>query len=114
MNTPVHSPAVDAVMAAQHPKPSDGGPCATCAFRAGTEANKTEHTQVLVRLSVEGFRYFYCHEQTQLCRGYIAAMNLRGVPKTRDERRLSEAAGSAADVLERCISAAKAYELARQ
>lgn len=107
---PIHSPSVDAVMAAQHPKPSDGGPCATCAFRPGTQANTTEHTQALVRLCVEGIREFHCHEKPQLCRGFIAALNLRGVPKTRDERRHSEAAGFAADVLAQCIAMAKAID----
>lgn len=108
--SPIESPSVDAVMAAQHPSPSSGGPCATCAFRPGTEANETEHTQALVRLCVEGFREFHCHERPQLCRGYIAALNLRGVPKTKADQRHAEAAGEAADVLAQCITLAKAFD----
>lgn len=106
----IYSPSVDIVMAASHPKPSDGGPCATCAFRSGSQANLTEHTQALVRFCVEGFREFHCHEKPQLCRGFIAAMNLRGVPKTKAERKQSDAAGAAADVLSQCIAMAKAFD----
>lgn len=108
--SPIDSPSVDAVMQATHPTPANGGPCATCAFRPGSEANRTEHTQALVRLSVEGFREFHCHEKPQLCRGYIAAANLRGVPRTKAERRQAEAAGAAADMLAECISMAKAFD----
>lgn len=88
----IASPASDAVLAAQHPSPEQGGPCATCAFRPGTEASETEHTAVLARLCVEGGRQFWCHEKTQLCRGWIAAVNLRGVP-------FNEMAGACADYL---------------
>ena len=76
----ISSPAVDAVLAATHPSPEAGGPCATCAFRNGTEANLTEHTQILVRACVEGMRLFHCHEKAGLCKGYIAAANRRGAP----------------------------------
>lgn len=80
--TDIESPASDAVLAASHPSPECGGPCATCAFRPGTEANRSRHTLALARLCVEGITEFKCHEQTQLCRGWIAAVNLRGFPKT--------------------------------
>ncbi len=93
------SPACDAVMAAKHPSPAAGGPCATCAFRPGTEANLTPSTVELARLSVEGFREFFCHERPQVCRGFNAAMNLRGVPTTDDDRKWSEMAGHGADIL---------------
>ncbi len=100
------SPACDAVMAAEHPSPEDGGPCATCAFRPGTEANRSAHTVELARLSVEGLRPLYCHEQAQLCRGYVAAVNLRGVPQDDADRRWCEVAGFTADILQRCIASA--------
>lgn len=97
----VPSAASDAVIAAIHPSPEAGGPCATCAFRRGTEANQTAHTIQLARLCVEGA--FYCHEQPQLCRGFIAAIYLRGVPDTEDAQRWSEVAGHAADMLALCV-----------
>ena len=50
----VPSAASDAVIAANHPAPEQGGPCATCAFRPGTEANLSPHTMQLARLCVEG------------------------------------------------------------
>lgn len=95
----IPSAACDAVVAAEHPSPENGGPCATCAFRPGTEANQTAHTVELARLCVEGFRAFHCHERQQLCRGFIAALNLRGVPENDDDRKWAETAGHAADIL---------------
>lgn len=106
----VPSPACDAVLAAAHPSSADGGPCATCAFSPGTQANQAEHTMELARLCVEGFRTFSCHEQPQLCRGFIAAINLRGVPQDEDDRRWCVVAGDAADFLSRCIDVAKQAE----
>lgn len=106
------SAACDAVMAAVHPSPEAGGPCATCAFRPGTEAHRSPHTVALARLCVEGGRAFSCHEQLQLCRGFIAAINLRGAPRDEDDRRWSVVAGDAADILGTCIEAAKANERA--
>ena len=106
----VPSPASDAVMAAEHPSDADGGPCATCAFRPSTEANRSAHTVQLARLCVEGFRTFHCHEHPRLCRGYVAALNLRGVPQDEDDRRWSIVAGDAADILQRCIDAAVAAD----
>lgn len=105
--TSVPSAASDAVMAAQHPSPEDGGPCATCAFRPGTQANGTPYTVALARLCVEGSRLFYCHENPQLCRGFVAAINLRGVPEDEEHRRWCDVAGHAADMLQMCIEAAK-------
>lgn len=106
----VQSPATDAVIAAHHPAPCDGGPCATCAFRPGTEANLTEHTITLARLCVEGGRMFSCHERPGLCRGFVAAINLRGVTEDEEAKRWSIIAGEAADILSRCIDAAKAVD----
>lgn len=104
------SDASDLVMAGDHPPHEAGGPCATCAFRAGSEANRTEHTVMLARLCVEGFRPFHCHEHPHACRGWIAAINLRGAPETEEERRWSIVAGDAADVLGVCIDRAKAED----
>lgn len=101
------SAAANAVEDADQPSPEQGGPCTTCAFRPGTEANTTEHTRTLAALCVEGFRLFGCHESGGACKGFIAALNLRGVPETEDDRRWSEVAGMAADALDRCISAAR-------
>jgi hypothetical protein len=95
----VPSPACDAVEAAEHPSPEAGGPCATCAFRPGTEANTSWWTRDLARLCVEGTRTFQCHEQPQLCRGFIAAINLRGPTETDDAKKWNECAGFAADML---------------
>jgi hypothetical protein len=95
----VESPACDIVMAAEHPAWKDGGPCHDCAFRAGTEANRAEYTVALARFCVEGFREFDCHINPGLCRGFIAALNLRGVPQTEDDRRHADACGAAADLL---------------
>jgi hypothetical protein len=107
----VPSAASDEVMAAAHPPPDAGGPCASCAFRAGTEANMTEHTVTLARLCVESLRPFYCHERPGLCRGFIAAINMRGVPEDEEDRRWRVVAGDAADILGACIAAAKAEDL---
>lgn len=96
---PIPSAACDAVLAAEHPSPEEGGPCATCAFRVGTEPNKSEHTVALARLCVEGFRMFHCHEKPGLCRGYVAAANLRGLPGTEEEIRRAAVYGCAADLL---------------
>lgn len=98
--------AVAIVLAANHPSPENGGPCWTCAFRPGTEASTTEHTRELARLCVEGLRAFHCHERPQLCRGFVAAVNLRGVPETEDDRRYAEACGVAADLLGELIGRA--------
>lgn len=102
----VPSPASDAVMTAAHPSPEDGGPCGGCAFREGTEANRSEHTVTLARLCVEGLTPFQCHEKPQLCRGWIAAVNLRGAPETDDDRRWSECAASASEIVATLIDAA--------
>ena len=106
----VPSAACDLVLGACHPSPGAGGPCATCAFRVGTEANRTASTMQLARLCVEGFRPFDCHEQSQLCRGYIAALNVRGVPVDDDDRKWSEVARFSADLLGACIAAEKAAD----
>jgi len=106
----VPSAASDAVLAADHPTQEAGGPCATCAFRHGTEANTSEHTVILARLCVEGLRPFYCHEQPGLCRGFVAAANLRGVPQNEDERRWQAVNAFAADTYSDMITAAKATE----
>lgn len=108
---PCPSPAADAVLAATHPEPECDGPCATCAFRPDTEANQSEHTMELARLCVEGIVPFHCHERPQLCRGFVAAVNLRGAPETDEDRKWRECAAFAADVLGQCIrSAVEAQE----
>lgn len=104
------SPAFDAVVAADHPAPEAGGPCSTCAFRPGTQANQRAHTVELARLCVEGIEPFLCHEQPQACRGWIAAVNLRGEPETEDDLKWVECARAAAEILGRCIDAAKAAD----
>lgn len=101
----VTSEACDLVLAANHPSPEDGGPCVTCAFRPDTEANRTPHTWTLARLCVEGAREFRCHEKPQLCRGFVAAINVRGLPETEDEARWVQVSGMAADILQRAIEA---------
>lgn len=103
---PLLSPSMDVVLQADHPDPANGGPCETCAFRRGTEANQTPHTMALARACVEGLRPFHCHERPQLCRGFIAAANLRGVPKTDEDRRRMHAARMVADVLGDAIALA--------
>lgn len=67
----------EAVSEAEHPSPDAGGPCATCAFRPGSEASQTAHTVSIAKLCVEGIVPFHCHEKPQLCRGFIAAANAR-------------------------------------
>lgn len=114
MKSQIPSPACDAVLAGDHPAWESGGPCATCAFRPGTEAATTQHTVELARLCVEGFRYFGCHEHAGLCRGYVAAMNLRGVPQDEDDRRWSIVAGEAADILQMAIEAGIAADAVDQ
>lgn len=99
----VPSPASDAVMNAEHPCHADGGPCDGCAFRRGTEANTTWHTSELARLCVEGLTPFMCHEHPGLCRGFVAAINLRGAPEDEDDRRWMECARFSADVLSDAI-----------
>lgn len=106
----VPSAASDAVIAAVHPSPENGGPCATCAFRPGTEANRTMHTIELARLCVEGLRLFYCHEHPGLCRGYVAAVNLRGVPESEDDKRWAEVSGMVADMFADMIADAKQHD----
>lgn len=106
----VPSAASDTMIAADHPSAADGGPCETCAFRRGTEANRTAHTMELARLCVEGIVPFHCHEQPQLCRGFVAAVNLRGAPVDEEDRRWKEVAAFAADLLGACIDAAKAED----
>lgn len=107
------SPACAAVEGAEKPAADAGGPCATCAFRPGTEANGTDYTVTLAALCVEGFREFGCHEHPRLCRGYIAALNLRGVPSGEEDRRWSECAGWLADQLSNAIiSAVEAENIA--
>jgi hypothetical protein len=100
------SQACQIVAAANLPSPESGGPCATCAFRKGTEANASAHTTELAALCVEGLREFHCHEKPQLCRGFIAAANLRGVPQDEEDRHWMEVAGEAADILAMCIERA--------
>lgn len=107
MKSGVPSPASDAVTAAEHPSPECGGPCATCAFRPGTQASETWHTVELARLCVEGLVPFHCHERPGLCRGFVAAANLRGAPETEDDRRWMEVNRIAADLMARAIAAGK-------
>lgn len=103
----VPSEASDVVSAHVHPSYADGGPCDGCAFRGGSEASRTAHTVELARLCVEGLRLFHCHEHPGLCRGYVAAVNLRGVPSTDEDRKWADVAGHAADIIAECITAAK-------
>jgi hypothetical protein len=106
----VPSGASDVVMTAVHPSHEEGGPCSECAFRRGTEASNTPHTVALARLCVEGSRPFHCHVHPGLCRGYVAAANVRGVPSDDDDERWAIVAGHASDVIGICIDAAKAAE----
>lgn len=110
MRSGVPSPACDVVMAAEHPSPECGGPCATCAFRSGTQANTAWHTVELARLCVEGLVPFYCHEQPQMCRGFVAAANLRGVPESEDDKRWAAVNAIAADMMATAIEHAKAAD----
>lgn len=106
----VPSPACDAVLNADQPSHEDGGPCHDCALRRGSEASQTAHTVELARLCVEGIRPFYCHVHPGVCRGWVAAVNLRGAPQDEDDRRWMEVAAHAADVLGMCIRAARDEE----
>lgn len=108
----IPSAAADAVIAADHPSPENGGPCATCAFRPGTQANQSWYTMALARMCVEGITPFSCHEQPQACRGWIAAVNLRGAPNTEDDRRWCEASRAGAELIAACIDSAKQAEQA--
>lgn len=104
------SSAFDAVVEAEHPSPADGGPCATCAFRKGTEANSMPHTVELAKLCVEGVTPFDCHERPRLCRGWIAAVNLRAaageVTDDEESRRYRDVMRFAADTFGRAIDVA--------
>lgn len=107
---PNETGAFDAVAGANHPTPEQGGPCATCAFRPGTEAHRTVHTQMLARLCVEAIEPFQCHEKPQACRGWIAAVNLMSqMPDfDSDERKKHrEVSAMAAETVGLCISDAK-------
>lgn len=106
MNNPIPSAACDLVMAAPHPTPEDGGPCKTCAFRVGTYPHQQKLTVTLARSCVEGLRQFHCHEKPGLCKGYIAAANLRGTEFTEE----SEAYGVIADFLGDCQTTAAALQ----
>jgi hypothetical protein len=68
----------------------------------------------LARLCVEGIRPFYCHEKPGLCRGYVAALNLRGVPSDDDDRKWQEVARFSADLLSDLIADAKRVQEASQ
>lgn len=100
------SQAFDLVVEDDH-KPSDdaGGPCATCAFRKGTEANRTSHTVELAKFCVEGISPFDCHEHKRLCRGWIAAVNLKAQVGDMDDKKIA-ACRLAAELFGRCIDAA--------
>lgn len=91
-------------MSAEHPSPECGGPCATCAFRSGTEANRSWHTVTLARACVEGIVPFYCHEKPQMCRGFVAAVNLRGAPADENDARWAQVNRHLADILGDAIS----------
>lgn len=93
------------MIAGSHPSHSRGGPCSGCAFRDGTEANRTAHTIQLARLCVEGLRPFQCHEHPHVCRGWVAAVNLNGAPETEDQQKWAMVAGFAADVLADAVAA---------
>jgi len=99
------STASDAVMSADHPCHEDGGPCHDCAFRPGSEANKSRHTVTLARLCVEGMTQFDCHVHAGMCRGWIAAMNLNGEPDTDLGRAKCEGAAIMAEILTDAIQA---------
>lgn len=108
----LESPAFDAICAADHPSPSNGGPCATCAFRPGTEANATEHTVALAKMCVEGLERFDCHEYNRMCRGWLAAVNLRAQDdvKSPEAREYIEAHRAMAGMLANAIGLAKEAE----
>jgi hypothetical protein len=99
------SPACDVVSGGNQPSPKQGGPCATCAFRNGTEASQTPHTMTLARLCVEGLSPFMCHEKPGLCHGFIAAANLRGAPCTETDIEYAAVCRETAEHLADAISA---------
>src|ERR1044072_7759053 len=47
--------------------------CEGCAFNSGTEANRHEHTQLVIRLCVEAREPFHCHDRAQ-------ELNKNGLP----------------------------------
>ena len=102
------SPALVAVMADERkPAPDAGGPCATCAFRPGSEASRSPHTIELAALCVEGLTQFMCHERPGLCKGWVAAVNLKhaaGEYAGEDNRRHMLAMRFAADMLSDAIA----------
>jgi hypothetical protein len=51
--------------------------CATCAFRPGTEASRTETTVLMARLCLMSGETFECHERTAPCAGFLYALNAR-------------------------------------
>lgn len=114
----MHSEAFTIIATAAHPSPAEGGPCATCAFRQGTEANGSEHTTMLAMLCVEGVSPFRCHEQPHLCRGWIAAVNLLaadgGLPDDEASRRHRYVCAMASDVLGAAITNAADADRAAQ
>lgn len=114
MTEPFESPAFDAVCGAQHPSDEQGGPCATCAFRPGTEANQTVHTVMLAKFCVEGVTPFDCHEHPRYCRGWIAAVNAKAfagdISDDEDSKRWRECSRMAAEVLASAIAAGKAAD----
>lgn len=66
--------------------------CGNCAFVAGTEANRAEHTTLIAQLCVMASEPFYCHRakdgelearidhrgEPVLCRGFVDALAARG------------------------------------
>ena len=114
MSTEMYSPAMEAVIDAEKPAPDAGGPCATCAFRAGTEANRTMHTMLLAALCVEGVTPFDCHEHPRVCRGWTAAVNLKAqageVSDDPEAVKYRQAMCDGADIIAMCIAAAKAED----
>ena len=107
------SGAFQAVLHADHPSPENGGPCATCAFRIGTEANRSEHTTALAALCVEGLREFRCHEKPQLCRGWIAAVNAKHAAGEYADKKHLEASRFCADFLSDAIDRAVDFQNSR-
>lgn len=70
-------------------------PCATCAFRQGTEANKDQITQLKVQLCLGSGTPFLCHEpqgEGHMCGGFANALEAavkRGDYKDEDDWRRS-------------------------
>lgn len=56
---------------------------------------------------VEGLQLFHCHVHPGLCRGFVAAVNLRGVPKTKADRKRAKVAGLLVDMLSDVIREAR-------